>query len=316
MKSLKTKVEEHQAGTRLDVALAALQPQLSRRKIRLIIDLGGVYLNRRRIRVASRPVQAGDILEVTYNETNLTRNRVNPDAKFSPSMIIYDNNGLIAINKPAGLASQATRDSALDNAEKFLNDHLRASGDTRRATLLHRLDRETSGVLLFGTTPKVVDDVSALFKDRGIDKTYWAICLGVPTEYEFEYECNLSDIDPKLGFVRRVRKNGKFSHTAFRLMSFHKRLNLSMIECKPTTGRSHQIRIHLDILGTPIMGDKRYGKSHDRTLPRELSALADQHHYLHARSLEFYLGEEKISIEAEPPKTFTSLANKAELSSV
>jgi 23S rRNA-/tRNA-specific pseudouridylate synthase len=71
----------------------------------------------------------------------------------------------------------------------------------------------------------------------------------------------------------------------------------------------------LDILGTPIVGDKRYGKSHDRTLPRELTALADKHHFLHAQSLEFTLGGERIHIEAPPPQSFQDFAKRAELNS-
>jgi RluA family pseudouridine synthase len=299
---------------RLDQALAELIPDLSRRKIRKIIDLGGVYINSKRIRVASRLVSQGDLLEVAFDPEKLNQKPI-PPYRIKEHDIVYFDHGLLAFNKPPGLASQATREQSLDHAEAAVNRYLKEHyGNSGPAILLHRLDKETSGVLLFALNKYVGDGVAELFRTRKMAKTYWAICHGIPSSPQFEVTCQLSAIDQRLGVVRQVHSGGKFSSTKFEVMSSNRHKDISLIRCLPSTGRSHQIRVHLNISGHSIVGDKRYGVKAGQFLESEEVKLTLEHHFLHASALEFARpNDQKIKIKAKPPQLFEKFGSKMDL---
>jgi len=309
----KVKVARELAGLRLDVGLSRLFPDLSRRKVRKIIDVGGAYVNRKRVRVASRVLCTGDMLEVVYDERNLSTQKEQAYA-LQDHEIVFRGADLIAINKPPGLASQATRAQSIAHAERSLQMYMKERGqDPSGLTLLHRLDRDTSGVLLFGLSERRSKEIFEAFRQREMSKTYWAITRGIPKEEKFTVQCLLSDIDPKVGIVRKVNEGGKPSHTDFRVLAVNKELELAFVECNPVTGRSHQIRIHLEIAGTPIVGDRRYGGAPKNQLPEQLIALASRHHFLHARRLQFELSGRQFDIVAEPTVEFAGFVQAAKL---
>ena len=153
--------------------------------------------------------------------------------------------------------------------------------------LCHRLDKETSGVIVVARTHDSCEWIGQQFKQRQTEKVYHALCYGIPKKGAWNMKCHLSPIQGKSGRVERRFSGGKISYTEFRVLRINRRLGLSLIECRPETGRSHQIRIHLELSGFPIVGDKKYGEqASSNKLPASIAELSYQRHYLHAKSLK------------------------------
>jgi len=176
-------------------------------------------------------------------------------------IILYEDEWLIAIDKPAGLPSQPTRDPARPSAQSELQAFLTArDGKPPYLALHHRLDRDTSGVLLFVRDPKANAGVGALFSGKTARKIYQALAVlrTVPPE-TWEVRNHLGVVG-RTGKVERfgaVRSGGSPAHTRFRILE---RLgDAALIEAQPATGRTHQIRVHLAEGGQPILGDTLYG---------------------------------------------------------
>lgn len=307
-------VKDDQSGMRIDLFLAAVMPTLSRRKIRGILDVGGCYVNNKRMHIASRQVQGGDKVRVEYSLEALSKAK-QKKFELADSDIVFDDQHVIAINKPAGLPSQATRDQDVMHAEVCVRAWFKKNNRTISSlTLLHRLDKETSGILLFATNPNTATWINDQFKHRKLSKTYWALCYGIPKVERFEVDCFLSDIDKRTGQVSVVRSGGKPSRTEFQVKATSQELGLCLIECYPETGRSHQIRVHLEHVGYPILGDKRYGleikKRHN--LAPEIERETMKHHMLHARKIIFSPAPNaaEVIIEAEPPDSFIQCMNR------
>jgi len=296
------KINRDQHNQRIDMALVACGLDLSRRKIRRILDLGGVYINGKRVRIASRLVQSGDQIELVYHESNLR-----PDSKIAPQTldleaILYEDDHVLAINKPPNLPTQPTKDQSIMHAKSALNALLKEQNRRMNLELVHRLDKETSGILLFAKTKVAMSFLTDQFRQRSVKKNYLALVYGKPANKKFAVSCELSGIDGRTGKVRVVANGGKASETEFALLASSD--DLSLIACQPKTGRSHQIRVHLEHLGLPIVGDKRYGKP--GKLTSELSALSAAHHFLHAEGIEFKpaAGQASIQLRASLPSSF------------
>lgn len=302
-------VKSDQPSMRIDLFLASVIPDLSRRKIRQILDVGGCYVNNKRMHIASRQVHAGDKVRVEYSLDGLKKYRQKM-FRLSSSDILYDAHHVIAINKPPGLPSQATRDQDVIHAEVCVREWLKESGrGNEKLILLHRLDKETSGVLLFATNANTATWITDQFRLRSLSKTYWAICYGIPKTKRFEQECYLSEIDKKTGMVRPVLSGGKPSKTTFEERVASKQFGVTWMICHPETGRSHQIRVHLEMSGLPIIGDKRYGHNVNARLTESIALHAAKHHMLHARSLEFSPAPNlpSVTVEAAPPEDFAAI---------
>ncbi len=314
MNKYKITVTDAHHGKRIDEVLMHHLAHLSNRRVRSIIDIGGVYINRKRVRFRSREVAIGDYIEVEYNPQAMQKmNR--QQFVLTEADILYHEHGLLAINKPPGLPSQSTRDQAVVHVVPVVENYFRSRKEkVPKLTLLHRLDKETSGVLLLATDHKIAEKVSADFKERRIAKQYHAVTWGIPRPV-FKVECYLSDIDKKSGLVRRVQSGGRTSLTNFRLLTQNKSLQVALLLCEPHTGRSHQIRVHLELEGTPIMGDKRYGGEKRLSLPDNLAKLTSEYHFLHAYSLQLRLPgvKHEISIEAPYPKNMQQFIAQAKL---
>lgn len=320
MKTFQFVVMPNEGGARLDQYLSARIAQegseLSRRKLRAVIDAGGVYVNSKRVRIASREVVRGDKIKVEYSEEALKAIK-RQEFKLTAKDILLDADGVVAIDKPPGLASQATKDQSVLHVIPVLNAFFKeTSVKPANLVLVHRLDKETSGVLLLATNNERATFLTGQFRARHVKKVYWAICHGRPKEPEFIERAFLSEIDKKTGHVRIVRSGGRSAETHFRLLAVNKELGVSLMECRPETGRSHQIRVHLEHNGLPIVGDKRYGKAAPRSLPGTLAELASVHHFLHARSLTFIPapGAEPRRLEAPLPERFARFLELASLS--
>ncbi|MBM4253038.1 MAG: RluA family pseudouridine synthase [Deltaproteobacteria bacterium] len=315
MKTYDLTVGAAQSGMRLDVYLVAAELGLSRRKIRQVIDVGGVYVNRKRVRIASRQVCRGDKIRVEYSESSLKTIRA-AEPQLAAEALLYEAHGVVAINKPPGLPSQATKDQSVMHVVPSLEALFKSLGRPKTPfTLVHRLDKETSGVILVATSAARATWLTDQFRERAVRKTYLALCYGVAKSKSFTERAFLTEIDKRSGDVKVVRAGGRTAVTHFRVLSENKELGISLVACHPETGRSHQIRVHLQLNGLPIIGDKRYSGPSKRPLPAQLAELSSLHHFLHAYSLQFAptAGSKPVLVNASMPPRFINFINASGL---
>ena len=205
--------------------------------------------------------------------------------------VIFENDDVIVMNKPSGVL---THSKGAVNEEFTVADFVRTRmsepEDTNRPGIVHRLDRATSGIIIAAKHAEAKHHLQKQFQDRKAKKEYIAITRGIPKHPAAAIDIPI-ERNPKEPSKFRVGTNGKDAHTAYEVIGHNDRF--AVISLKPTTGRTHQLRVHLEYLGTPIVGDDVYsgGKS-------PIGRLA-----LHARSLEITLpGGERRTFVAEPPE--------------
>ena len=281
-----------QGGRRLDEVLSTLFGALSKSEARWIIDRGGCAVNSSMVRVASRPVKAGDVIEVGLMEKGRFSELLLP-----PAALLYEDGELIALNKPAGVNSQRTPYQLKGTLEYWVCEYFRSQGSPEPCRVIHRLDRGTSGVMLFPKHKRAAAWLSARFHDNLVEKCYWALVAGRP-------ELDSWSVDGAIGKVASARygvmAGGRTAETAFRVLTSSDLY--SLIEARPQTGRTHQIRVHLEASGLPIVGDATYGGA-----PAERMLL-------HCASLKFKNERgSDISITAPLDETFEGLVNSCGL---
>jgi RluA family pseudouridine synthase len=228
--------------------------------------------------------------------------------------VIFEDESLIAFDKPSGLLIAPDR---WDKSRVNLMDlvHAKMGHDVAN---VHRIDSDTSGLVLYAKTKPALDFLSGQFQSKTVAKVYEALTAGLPAQDEFTVDLVLKEDEAKPGRMCVVKKHGKASVTEFtvrdRFPQPAGRPSLAHVECRPQTGRTHQIRVHLAATGTPILNDPYYGndtrlllsdlkrgyKGRDDERPL-IARLA-----LHAASLTFThpLSREKMTIAAPRPKDF------------
>ncbi|MEX2053976.1 MAG: RNA pseudouridine synthase [Candidatus Colwellbacteria bacterium] len=214
--------------------------------------------------------------------------------------IIYENKDVVVINKPAGLLvhddGKGTEDTLVDWL-RINFPEVSTVGDEpdQRPGIVHRLDKDTSGIMLIPRNQAYFEYLKNLFQQKQINKTYWAIVKGAPRKDEGVIN---SPISLKPGTIKRTIHGGKMTKEAITNFRVLRRLDgYCLIEASPKTGRTHQIRVHLSSIGSPVVGDKLYGsKKNKEEAPR---------HMLHARGVEFELEQGKVvKLVADPPDDF------------
>lgn len=292
-------------GMRLDHAIAEGIPGISRRRAKAIIDLGGAYLNKKRMRIASRAVRKGDLIDIEYN-AKLFDNKKAP-VELHPEDILYSDDGVIVINKPAGLPSQPTRDQAVVHVLPLLTRLLESMGQAvPDLQLVHRLDKDTTGCLIIAKSKNFMTYLTDQFRDHKVEKVYHALSWGLSSRKAFEENCLLSAIQPGTGKVKVVKSGGKPSRTFFKTLETFPETKLSLLECRPVTGRSHQIRVHLEKNDLPILGDKVYGEGKRHVLPDEIRV---SHQLLHSQSISFSPAPlmSPVTVTAPYPQSFSDI---------
>jgi len=246
---LKKTAGAEQGGHRLDEVLATLFEALSKSEARRIIDRGGCAVNSSMVRVASRTVRVGDVIEVGVMEAGRFRELVLP-----PEALLYEDGELIALNKPAGANTQRTPYQLKGTLEFWVSEYFRQQGSNEPCRVIHRLDRGTSGCMLFPKHKRAAAWLSARFHDNLVEKCYWALVSGQPEESVWVVDGAIG----KVGTARYgVMAGGRSAVTSFRLLASSD--GFSLIEARPQTGRTHQIRVHLEASGLSIVGDATYG---------------------------------------------------------
>jgi len=273
-------VSDGLTGERLDRALAALAAAagvaLSRRRARALLEQGAVWVEGRLVRAASRVVTAGQRIEVVVEDLA----GEDQPAALEPSRILYEDEALIAVDKPAGLPTQATATGARDTLLAAL-ERLITAREGRRPYLAlhHRLDRDTSGVIVLARDPRANAGLAAAFRERQAHKVYLALTLPGDPAAPPEQTIDAALRPTTEGHARRQRVDptGDPARTLVR------RLAVSplawWVEAQPLTGRMHQIRAHLAHAGTPLLGDRLYGG------PQEIAGHPVPRTMLHAARL-------------------------------
>ncbi|MBF0443554.1 MAG: RluA family pseudouridine synthase [Oligoflexales bacterium] len=304
MKRLSTVINSNLNGLRLDSAIAAADLGLSRGRARAIINLGGVYLNGKRVRIASRKVSSGDKIVVEHEDPGFV-NGYDKAADFKDEDILLITNDFLAINKPPNLPSQPTRTQAVNHVLSSLERYFQGRSEKpKRMILIHRLDAGTSGVVLIAANGSSAGWLTELFKTQEVLKKYHAVVRGIPDRDAFCVSCRLS-VNNKAGFVDVVESGGQESITEFRVIEKYPRHDMALVEALPRSGRTHQIRVHLAHVGYPVLGDRKYGTCETGHLPCFIKGLIT-HPFLHARLISFMPkdGRDRVEVEAPYPKDF------------
>ncbi len=272
---------------RLDQFVVQERPRLSRSFAVKLIEEGQVKVNGQ-TQKAGYKIRASDTVEINFDEAELD---VIPDIDLP---ILYEDDDVIVINKPTGVISHA-RGRYWDEASvaSFVRKRV-AEMEGERAGIVHRLDRATSGVMICAKNPAALSMLQKQFSQRKTKKSYIAIVKG-----EMDPPAALIDMpierNPKLPSTFRVGPNGKSAQTQYETLE-HKN-GYSLLELKPETGRTHQLRVHLLKQGHPIVGDALYkGEPAERL-------------FLHAHKLEITIpkNSERVTFEAPLPDVFEDL---------
>jgi RluA family pseudouridine synthase len=200
--------------------------------------------------------------------------------------VLHRDGLILVLDKPAGIAVHAGPSKAPNLEECF--DDLRY-GLPRPPALAHRLDADTSGVLVLGRHPKALSKLGRLFSGRDTEKTYWAVVQGVPPAEEGTFDWPLLKLNTRSGWSVKVSEKGQTAITRYRVLG--RGPDMTWLELKPETGRTHQIRVHCAQAGCPVIGDRLYGKA-DRQL----------HLQSHAIVLPLSKSKPAIRVEAPPPE--------------
>ena len=266
--------DESQAGWRLDRFLAAALPDFSRARLQQLLGDGAVTLaddQKTTIKDANHRVKPGQTYILKVPPTQASR----PQGQDIPLSVIYEDKDLIVIDKPAGLVvhpAAGNPDGTLVNALiAHCGDSLIGIGGEARPGIVHRLDKDTSGLLVAAKTERAMTSLAKQFANHTIERAYNAVVWGAPRVSEglIEGQIGRSPFDRKRMAV--LRGGGKRAATRYKVLEKfgdNARPIASLIECRLETGRTHQIRVHLTHLGHPLIGDPQYGRARQPPRPR------------------------------------------------
>jgi 23S rRNA pseudouridine955/2504/2580 synthase len=290
-------ISEEEAGQRLDNYLLRICKGVPKSHVYRILRSGEVRVNKKRADASYR-LLAGDEIRIPPLRIAEKQQDVDAGAMLRYDLpIVYEDEAMLVVDKPAGIAVHGGSGVSFGVIEALRQQRPQA----RFLELAHRLDRETSGILLVGKKRSALNALHDMFRDGGrqADKRYLVLVSGRWLEKKRDVRLPLHKYLLENGERRvRVAEEGKFSHTVFRLLARWERF--SLLEAQLKTGRTHQIRVHLAHLGFPIAGDDKYG---DFALNKALQPEGLKRMFLHAWKMDcpHPLKEERLSLEAPLP---------------
>ncbi|HEV8370126.1 MAG TPA: RluA family pseudouridine synthase [Pyrinomonadaceae bacterium] len=283
--TLTFKVDEQNIDSRLDAFLASQITDWSRSRLQRLIENEDVLVNGKSAKPSYR-LRKDDELEVELSSP--------PSSVFTPEdipiRIMYEDDALVVVNKPAGLVvhpAAGVHSGTLANALAFHFQELPSGASTVRPGIVHRLDRDTSGLLVVAKNEQAMENLSDQFRDRTVFKSYVALVHGHVNNESGSINASIAR-DPGNRTRMAVVRGGRGALSLFKVRHRYQRFTLLDVELK--TGRTHQIRVHLSWLRHPVVGDETYGGGRDNSIqdPR-LRALVRNlgRHFLHAERLGF-----------------------------
>jgi 23S rRNA pseudouridine1911/1915/1917 synthase len=296
------KISIQETGNRADSAAKVLLEKklslfVSREFLQESLKTGTILLQGKRIKPLVR-VTLGEVLTFTedfFTTLAIHQNYKKPQELVAAPQQIARTDGFVVISKPAGLLTHSFVGSrGEETLESWLQENIPETKELERAGIVHRLDRNTSGLILVATNDVMKETLKNLFQTRGVKKTYIALCRGRFKQQEGSIEAPL--IRKKGSFKRLVAKNNteagaREACTEYRvIVQFD---DQALVFVYPKTGRTHQIRAHMKALGHPVVGDTLYGGGKPEGLARQ---------FLHAFQLEFNVGNEKMFFRDSLPE--------------
>ena len=312
-------------GNRIDKFLQSQLTNVSRTKLQNLIREGCVKINNNTIYENSKKTKTTDKIKINFPEPKKTLLK-----PYKMKMdILYDDNDIIIINKPAGIVvhpGAGNYENTLVNGLLFhYQDKLSSVGGKFRPGIVHRIDKDTSGIIVIAKNNYAHNNLSTQFSNHTIKRTYEALVWGSlkPQNGKINEKISRSKKNRQLMTVKKDR--GKISITNYKTIKIFQNANLpkiSHIECNLETGRTHQIRVHMSFKGNPIVGDKSYGKLRrkfkkiDKNLEKKINDFNRQ--ALHAKSLGFIhpVTKKKVFFKSRRPKDFDELIKNLNKTSV
>jgi 23S rRNA pseudouridine1911/1915/1917 synthase len=314
--STKFLISNQDAGDRLDIVLVKLLPNLSRSNIKKIIKLEQVKINSFIVVHASKKLKINDNIEITLIPTEKT-NILPAKIKLN---IVYEDKDIVIINKPAGMVvhpGAGNHNNTLVNAliYKYKKKLSNVNGNTRPG-IVHRIDKETSGLLVVAKNNNAHSNLGKQFSDHTIKRTYQALSWGVlrPMKGRIETLVGRSRKNRQLMSVTEMSgKKAVTNYTTVKIFEIKDIPKISFIECELETGRTHQIRVHMAYKGCSLLGDQQYGKKNikfkkiNKDFENKLKILNRQ--ALHAKSLGFMhpLTNKFMQFKSKLPQDFKKI---------
>ncbi|MGB1587695.1 MAG: RluA family pseudouridine synthase [Poseidonia sp.] len=276
-------------------SLQRLYPTSSNATLRKMLTQGRVLVNDTVVHRAKHDVQPGDIVAIIDRQK---AEQQTPPPQTTPAVdldVVFEDDALLVVNKPAHLLSVATDRLEIDTLHSRCVEHLRLSDERAWCYIVHRLDRETSGIMVMAKTKEAKEELQQQFSDRSVHRIYLARVEGHPTPPEGTvHSWLMEDKHLNVKAVNKDHPKGREAISHYRLLSSNE--TSSLVEVMIETGRRHQIRMAMQHLGTPVVGDQRHGAESDAT----------DRVMLHAHALEFLHPEtdDPVRFEAPVPKGF------------
>ena len=302
---------------RLDKFLAQKLPDFSRSQLQRLLSEGNVLLDDIIVSDNSHKVKVGDVYQVIVPPAV----EAEPVPEDIPLNVVYEDDDILVVNKPAGMtvhpAAGVSRGTLVNALLYHCHSSLSGIGGVRRPGIVHRIDRETSGLLVVAKNDFAHRFLSEQFAEHSIERTYLAIVYGVPNPLDGRIVGNIgrSPVDRKK--MALVASGGKSAVTNYKTLKVFKNA-ASLVQCNLETGRTHQIRVHLTSVGNALIGDKVYVKNHKTavSLPQNLKNYVNSfpRQALHAKSLGFIHPQSKkfMQFDSEPPDDMEELLHKLE----
>ena len=277
--------------TLMPFLLQAMQDQ-SRNSVKSLLAHKLVQVNNRLTTQFDTPLKPGDTVTVGMNKSA---------APFHHSMlnIVYEDNDLIVVEKASGLLSMGTERDKTKTAYHILNDYVKSKNPRNHVLILHRLDKETSGIMMFAKNLKTQEILQKNWNEMILERKYVAILEGCPREEQGQVK---SYITENKAFVVHSARDGKLAITNYTVLKSNRQY--SLVELNLETGRKNQIRVHMQELGHPVAGDKKYGATKDPI--RRLALHAFKLHFTHP------ITGKEMKFETPIPSKFTSLFKQPE----
>ena len=297
--------DEFVSGIRVDACLAQHFPEQSRAFFQKCIDASRVFLNGRLVRSKATKAMPGNVIEIDWppsaDDIPITGENI-------PLDILFEDDHILVLNKPAGLVVHPAAGNLTGTLVHALLNHNHAAfaemlDQEQRPGIVHRLDKDTSGLLVVAKNLAARDALKQTFLNHDLDKIYLAMICGCPPQ-------TAGTINEPIGrhpfspIRRAVTPDGKSAISLYKLVSTSPDRKASLLKVKILTGRTHQIRVHLAHLGHPILGDTLYGARAHQT------GIAPARQMLHAWRLTIPhpVTHERLSFEAPPPQDFLDIA--------
>jgi 23S rRNA pseudouridine1911/1915/1917 synthase len=295
------------AGWRFDRALATALPTLSRERLKALISAGDVAIAGTPVRDPSRKMAGGEVVDVAVPAPAPATAR----AQDIPLQIMFEDEHLLVVDKPAGLVvhpAAGNLDGTLVNALlHHCAGRLSGIGGVARPGIVHRIDKDTSGLLVVAKTDRAHEGLASQFAAHSVERAYLAVVAGRPMPLAGRIEGALARSSAnrqKMAIVADGR--GKHAVTHFRTLQPLK--EAATVECRLETGRTHQVRVHMLSIGHPLLGDPVYGRT--RPVHREILQQLDfRRQALHARTLGFFhpVNKDKLTFESPTPPDIQEL---------